>query len=60
MFGSEACGWLQDTFGVSWQIVPAELGNIMSVKDPEKSERMMKTMFQMKKPDIAVLKKAAE
>lgn len=44
------CGWLKDKFGVSWQIAPANLGTLMS--DPEKAERMMKAVMQMKKIDF--------
>jgi len=56
---AEACGWLQDKFGISWQIVPEELGQIMSVDDPVKAENVMKTMYAMKKLDIAALRLAA-
>lgn len=52
------CGWLKDKFGLSWQIVPSELGRMMSDKDKEKAQRVMQAMLQMKKLDIAVLKKA--
>ena len=55
---SEQCGWLKDKFGLSWQIVPSELGRMMSDKDKEKAQRVMQAMLQMKKLDIAVLKKA--
>lgn len=49
--GSEGqCGWLKDKFGVSWQIVPAILGKLMS--NPEKSQRVMQKILQMKKLDI--------
>lgn len=47
------CGWLKDKFGVSWQIVPAILGKLMS--DPEKSERVINAFMQMKKFDIKKL-----
>jgi len=52
------CGWLKDKFGVSWQVVPIILGELMN--DSPKSERVMKVMLQMKKLDIAKLKAAAE
>lgn len=52
------CGWLQDKFGVSWQIIPAALGKLMSDPDPEKSKRVMKAMLQMDKIDINGLKQA--
>lgn len=52
------CGWLKDKYGVSWQIVPTTLGELMSDPDPEKSQRVMKAMLQMTKLNIADLKKA--
>lgn len=50
------CGWLKDKYGVSWQIVPAVLGKLMS--DPEKAPRVFKAFQQMKKFDIETLLKA--
>jgi len=50
------CGWLKDKFGLSWQIVPAELGQIMS--DPERGQRAMAALMKMKKLDIETLKNA--
>ena len=52
------CGWLQDKFGLSWQIVPTILGELMSDKDPVKSQRVMETMLKMVKLDINKLKAA--
>lgn len=54
------CGWLTDKFGVSWQIVPTQLDKLLSDPDPVKSERVMQAMLQMKKIDIAGLKRAYE
>lgn len=54
------CGWIKDKYGLSWQIVPTILGEMMQDKDPKKSERVMKAMFQMKKIDIKKLKEAFE
>lgn len=54
---TEQCGWLRDRFGVSWQIVPADLGELMS--EPVKSERVMQALLTMTKIDIAGLKKAS-
>jgi predicted 3-demethylubiquinone-9 3-methyltransferase (glyoxalase superfamily) len=54
------CGWLQDKFGLSWQIVPTVLGQMMQDKDAAKSQRVMKAMLQMHKIDIAALRKAYE
>ena len=52
------CGWLVDKYGVSWQIVPKALIEMLRDKDPVRSQRVMKAMFQMKKIDIASLKAA--
>ncbi len=54
------CGWLKDKFGVSWQVVPPVLGGMLGSTDPGKSQRVMQAMLQMKKLDIARLKKAFE
>jgi predicted 3-demethylubiquinone-9 3-methyltransferase (glyoxalase superfamily) len=54
------CGWLKDKFGFSWQVVPTELGKLMSDKDPKKANRVMQALLQMKKLDIAKLQQAAE
>jgi predicted 3-demethylubiquinone-9 3-methyltransferase (glyoxalase superfamily) len=56
----EQCGWLRDRYGVSWQIIPGILGSLLRDKDPEKSNRVMQAMLQMKKIDIAGLQKAYE
>lgn len=54
------CGWLKDKYGLSWQIVPAVLGQMLSDPDRKKSKRAMEAMLQMKKIDIAGLQKAYE
>jgi len=54
------CGWLKDRYGVSWQIVPIVLGEMLQDKDTQKSEKVMKAMLQMKKLDIKALKQACE
>ncbi len=54
------CGWLKDKFGLSWQIVPSALGELLGDKDAEKSKRVMQALLQMKKLDIAALKRAYE
>src|SRR5256712_10692868 len=56
----QRCGWLKDKYGVSWQIVPAVLGEMLQDKDPEKSKRVMNAMLQMNKIDIKSLKQAYE
>ena len=53
------CGWLKDKYGLSWQIVPTILGELME-GDPQKSQRMMQALMQMTKLDIEGLKKAYE
>lgn len=57
---TQACGWLKDRFGLSWQIIPAELGALMSQKDPKKADAVMQALWQMIKLDIATLRRAAE
>ena len=57
---TERCGWLTDRFGLSWQIIPAILGQLLQDKDPQKSKRVLQAMLQMKKIDIAGLKQAYE
>jgi len=52
------CGWLKDRFGVSWQIVPTILPEMLQDKDPEKAKRVMAAMLKMKKIDIDGLKQA--
>ncbi len=54
------CGWLTDKYGVSWQIVPSVLAELLNDPDPRKSQSVMKAMLQMKKLDIATLKEAYE
>ena len=55
---TDQCGWLQDRYGLSWQIVPTVLPELLGDKDPEKSQRVMKAMLQMTKIDINRLKEA--
>ena len=56
----QRCGWLKDKFGVSWQIIPSALGEMLRDKDPEKSKRVMNAMLQMDKIDVERLKQAYE
>jgi predicted 3-demethylubiquinone-9 3-methyltransferase (glyoxalase superfamily) len=51
----EQCGWLKDKYGLSWQIVPRVLIEMLGDKDPARAQRVMKAMLQMKKIDIALL-----
>jgi predicted 3-demethylubiquinone-9 3-methyltransferase (glyoxalase superfamily) len=55
---TEQCGWLKDRYGVSWQIVPTALGELLGDPDPAKAQRVMQAMLQMIKLDIAGLKAA--
>lgn len=54
----EQCGWLKDKFGLSWQIIPNRLGELLGDPDREKAERALQAMLQMKKLDVAVLQAA--
>jgi len=56
---AQQCGWLKDKYGVSWQIVPTVMVELLTDSDPEKSRRAMKAMLQMKKIDIETLKRVA-
>ncbi|RJQ68983.1 MAG: VOC family protein [Desulfobacteraceae bacterium] len=55
---AQQCGWLKDQFGLSWQVVPKILSELVGNPDSEKSQRAMKAMLQMKKIDIAEIKRA--
>ena len=57
---AQQCGWLKDKYGVSWQIVPTALVEMLQDPDPGKRSRVMKAMLQMKKIDIQALKQAHE
>ena len=54
------CGWLKDKFGLSWQVSPVVLGDMLADPDPAVASRVMKAMMEMEKIDIAALKKAYE
>ena len=54
------CGWLKDKYGVSWQIVPTALGQMLGDKDPQKSQNVMQAMLKMTKIDIETLRRAYE
>jgi predicted 3-demethylubiquinone-9 3-methyltransferase (glyoxalase superfamily) len=56
---AQQCGWLKDRFGLSWQIVPTQLPELLSNPNPDKARRAMEAMLQMKKLDIAALQNAA-
>ena len=57
---TQQCGWLKDKFGISWQIIPTVLGDMLQDEDTEKSKRVMSAMLQMEKIDIARLRQAYE
>ena len=54
------CGWLKDRFGLSWQVVPSALGRMLQDEEPERAERVMAAMLEMKKIDIEALRQAHE
>jgi predicted 3-demethylubiquinone-9 3-methyltransferase (glyoxalase superfamily) len=54
------CGWLKDKYGLSWQIIPSALGEMLGDPDPAKSQRVMRAMLQMRKIDLAGLRQAYE
>jgi predicted 3-demethylubiquinone-9 3-methyltransferase (glyoxalase superfamily) len=56
---SEQCGWCKDKFGLSWQIVPKRLGELLQDPDKAKAKRVMDAMMEMKKIDLPTLEKAA-
>jgi predicted 3-demethylubiquinone-9 3-methyltransferase (glyoxalase superfamily) len=56
----EQCGWVKDKYGISWQIVPSVLGELMQSENAEKANNVTKAMLQMHKLDIAALKRAYE
>jgi predicted 3-demethylubiquinone-9 3-methyltransferase (glyoxalase superfamily) len=55
---AQQCGWLKDKYGLSWQIVPTAMQEMMTSKDPAKSGRVMNALLKMKKLDLAALQKA--
>lgn len=57
---AQQCGWLKDKFGLSWQIVPDNLAEIMSGSDTARMDRAMAAILQMKKPDIAAIDRAMQ
>ena len=57
---AQQCGWLKDKYGVSWQVVPRVLPELLTSQDKGKSERTMAALMKMKKFDIAELKRAAD
>jgi predicted 3-demethylubiquinone-9 3-methyltransferase (glyoxalase superfamily) len=54
------CGWLKDRYGVSWQIIPGRLMELLGDPDPGRAQRAMQAMLQMRRIDIAELERAAD
>jgi predicted 3-demethylubiquinone-9 3-methyltransferase (glyoxalase superfamily) len=54
------CGWLKDRYGLSWQVIPKALGELLGDPDPGRSQRAMQAMLQMRKIDVAALRAAAD
>lgn len=54
------CGWLKDRYGLSWQVVPTGMEEVLNDPDPERARRAMQAMLGMRKPDIAALRSAAD
>jgi predicted 3-demethylubiquinone-9 3-methyltransferase (glyoxalase superfamily) len=57
---TQPCGWLKDRYGLSWQTIPTALAEMLYDKDPQKSQRVMKAMLQMKRIDLEGLRQAHE
>ena len=57
---TQRCGWLKDKYGLSWQIIPKALGEMLGDKNPAKAQKVMQAMLQMDKIDVAKLKQAYE
>jgi predicted 3-demethylubiquinone-9 3-methyltransferase (glyoxalase superfamily) len=57
---AQQCGWLKDRFGVSWQVIPDRLNELLTDRDPAKAKRAMAAMLKMKKIDLAELERAAK
>jgi len=57
---AEQCGWLKDRFGLSWQIIPTALPELLGDPDPDKARRVMQAMLEMKKIDVAALERARD
>jgi predicted 3-demethylubiquinone-9 3-methyltransferase (glyoxalase superfamily) len=54
------CGWLKDTYGLSWQVVPGGMAELFNHPDPTRAQRAMQAMFGMRKLDVAALRRAAD
>lgn len=55
---AQQCGWLKDKFGLSWQVIPRDLGDLVGAPDSERSQRAMQAMLQMKKIDLEKIRQA--
>lgn len=56
----QACGWLKDRYGLSWQVVPSGLGEVLADPDPQRGQRAMQAMLAMNKLDLEAMKRAAD
>lgn len=56
----QRCGWLKDKYGLSWQVIPSVLGEMLGDKDPERSRKVKEAMLRMDKTDIRTLRQAYE
>ncbi len=54
------CGWLKDKFGVSWQVVPTEILSLLKDPDPDRAQRATQAMLQMRRIDLAEIRRAAD
>lgn len=54
------CGWLKDRYGLSWQVVPKQMGEVLGDPDPARAQRAMQAMLGMRKLDLAALRAAAD
>jgi predicted 3-demethylubiquinone-9 3-methyltransferase (glyoxalase superfamily) len=57
---AEQCGWLKDKYGLSWQVVPVDMDQMMQDQDPERAARVTQAFLKMKKFDLATLRRAYE
>jgi len=58
--GEGQCGWLKDRFGLSWQVIPTGIGELLGDPDPERAQRAMQAMLKMRKLDLAAMRAAAD
>ncbi len=59
-WGGKRCGWVKDKFGLSWQIIPSGMGELLGNPDPKKAERALQAMLKMSKIDLSAMREASE